>query len=260
MNTYRKTQKVKVIINDKDKECKDKLSMFNCIDNEIDGKEIKKDKSKSKYQLILIIEIYNFIIVKNKNKSSDLNPTKQTNLINLDYENNLQNYPSLFTANKILYENQYKNNIYNSNNICNMANTQNTSNSCNQNTQYNLTNFKNKNITSYKFDYFKREDINKNVLRRFKKFVRKFFVNNNCSKFIQIANIGILKHFIKLNILPPMSFKLGSDVIEFKSFNSSYIYWLFSHPGIKEVFSLFLSEKIDDFLNTRMGEQPVNIT
>jgi len=135
-------------------------------------------------------------------------------------------------------------------------------------------NFKNKNISSYKFENFKREDINKNVLRRFKKFVRKFFVNNNncninsnsnCNssinnnsnnnynynshaKFLSCPNIGILRHFIKLNILPPMSFTLGSDIIEFKSFNSSYIYWLFSHPGIKELFALFLEEKMEDFL------------
>ena len=100
-----------------------------------------------------------------------------------------------------------------------------------------------KNIISYRFIHFKREDINKNILRRFKKYVR-----SNKSQFESSLNLGLLKYFLNKNILPPISFTLDDEIVEFRSFNSSYISWLFSHPGVKEVFSLFLDEHLEEFI------------
>ncbi len=218
-----------------------------------------------------------------KNPNQDNNKTIHgSNHSNLSYLNNLNHLGHLNNLNNMnlnsnnishisLNGSSNQNNLSNHSNlskICNIGNLNlnrsnnlnnlklNGSNRNNLNNIGNLSNpavyqqtpsYKNKNISSYKFEYFKREDINKNILRRFKKFVRKFFTNHSNIKFIS-SKFGILRHFIKLNLLPPMSFTHEDNVIEFKSFNSSYIFWLFSNPGIKEIFSIFIENKMDEFL------------
>jgi len=55
-------------------------------------------------------------------------------------------------------------------------------------------------------------------------------------------------HFIGENLLPPMKFKELAEEIEFKSFNTNFMIWLFSHTGSNELYDLFYSDQSDEVL------------
>jgi len=55
-------------------------------------------------------------------------------------------------------------------------------------------------------------------------------------------------HFIGENLLPPMKFKELAEEIEFKSFNTNFMIWLFSHTGSNELYDLFYSDQSEELL------------
>jgi len=55
-------------------------------------------------------------------------------------------------------------------------------------------------------------------------------------------------HFIGENLLPPMKYKELTEEIEFKSFNTNFMIWLFSHTGSNELYDLFYSDQSDELL------------
>ena len=102
-------------------------------------------------------------------------------------------------------------------------------------------------IKEFNLKFIKRENIDKKVLRKFKKYLKDLYKKNklnNISKFWQL--------FILDNLMPPMIFKniqLNENVY-FKSFNTTYMLWLFSHPGGDELYTLFYDNNYQKLINS----------
>ena len=102
--------------------------------------------------------------------------------------------------------------------------------------------------------FLKKENIDKKIFRRFRKFVKSVLKQNSKNKTIIIKNEFFWKKFCEKNLLPPVKIVENNDeLIEHKSFNIKYLMWLFNQEGAVELFNLF-SEKegenvIDSFIN-----------
>lgn len=127
--------------------------------------------------------------------------------------------------------------------------------------------------------FLKKENIDKKILRKFRNFVKSFLENdlsgkiysrisskNDLQKSILIEyekykDLIFLRKFYKQNLLPPMSYSNDTNniTIEFKSFNTNYMLWLFSQEGISEVYKLFTdnlgNEILSDFIDSYNLEQ-----
>lgn len=90
----------------------------------------------------------------------------------------------------------------------------------------------------------KREEINKKVIRKFKKFI-KDKIKKNLYKETS-ANYFFWKDFSTKTLLPPMFYSQNNCTYEFKSFNSNYIVWLFSQNESKDLYKAFLEENKED--------------
>jgi hypothetical protein len=117
--------------------------------------------------------------------------------------------------------------------------------------------------------FLKKENIDKKILRKFRNFVKSFMENDlsakiysriGCKDDLQKAiaveyekfkDLVFLKKFYKQNLLPPMSYSDDSNniTIEFKSFNTNYMLWLFSQEGIGEIYKLFSNNLGNEILN-----------
>ena len=102
--------------------------------------------------------------------------------------------------------------------------------------------------------FLKKENIDKKIFRRFRKFVKSVLKQNSKTKTIIIKNEFFWKKFCEKNLLPPVKIvENNGEQIEHKSFNIKYLMWLFNQEGAVELFNLF-SEKegenvIDSFIN-----------
>ena len=101
--------------------------------------------------------------------------------------------------------------------------------------------------------FLKKENIDKKLFRKFRKFVKSLYKENLNSEIFK-KNSEFWKKFYVKNLLPPVSI-VGNDgkTIVYKSFNSRYLIWLFGQEGATELFKLFIekeSEKIiKDFID-----------
>jgi hypothetical protein len=96
--------------------------------------------------------------------------------------------------------------------------------------------------------FLKKENIDKKIFRRFRKFVKKLYKQE---KNIQIfsKNVQFWKEFFTKNMLPPIKINTPEGgLIEHKSFNTQYLIWLFSQKGTNELFELFIKEESEDLL------------
>jgi len=88
--------------------------------------------------------------------------------------------------------------------------------------------------------FTKRENVDKKILRKFRKFLKD---TNKKGQLPELTTFwGIFTHD---NLLPPVDFNnvnLGENV-SFKSFNTTYMMWLFSHDGGVPLYELFLNSK-----------------
>ena len=82
----------------------------------------------------------------------------------------------------------------------------------------------------FNFKTDKRENIDKKLIRKFRKYLRSKLKNNtNISKFI--------KNFISESLFPPFSFE--GNV--FKSFNASYMIWIFCNKDILDYYEEYIN-------------------
>jgi len=130
------------------------------------------------------------------------------------------------------------------------------------NSNANTSLINNESKQKYKIPFFKdfsvkftkRENIDKKILRKFRKFLKdktkKNMINwemlglNNVQKKFWICFIGD-------NLLPPMKYvnKESNENVDFKSFNTNYMVWLLSHKGSVELYDLYLNEQYMEVLN-----------
>jgi hypothetical protein len=121
-----------------------------------------------------------------------------------------------------------------------------TTNSKKQHKKLKLSFFK-----DFNFKFTKRENIDKSILRKSRKFLKEK-VKKNKLDFSNLNLNAVEKNFwtnfIKCNLLPPMNYtdeETGRN-FEFKSFNTGYIIWLFSHKGAEQIFEFYLQENFND--------------
>ncbi len=104
----------------------------------------------------------------------------------------------------------------------------------------------------------KREEIDKKVIRKFKKFLKEKI---KCKKFNEFHfNLNFWRDFTTKNLLPPMFYTIDDVQYEFKSFNSNYIVWLFSQSEARVLYLKFLEEKKDEMYDSLKEMIKLSIT
>jgi hypothetical protein len=87
----------------------------------------------------------------------------------------------------------------------------------------------------------KRENIDKTIIRNFKKFLKK-----NQHYYLEKFELWqSWRSFVKLNLLPPFVYETQKEKIEFKSFNTNYLIWLFSLPQAKFLYEIYVENCFD---------------
>ena len=107
--------------------------------------------------------------------------------------------------------------------------------------------------------FLKKENIDKKIFRRFRKFVRILYKKNkNFSIFIN--NPVFWKKFYMKNLLPPVKIILNQNgqIIEHKSFNTQYLIWLFKQEGTAELFEMFTKNESENVINNFVEEYDLN--
>ncbi len=85
--------------------------------------------------------------------------------------------------------------------------------------------------------YFKKEEIDKKILRKFRKFLK----NLNISLIADCEDDIILSDFISSVLFPPCTY----NEIQFKSVNFPYMVHLFSYNKIVDLFTSFINESFN---------------
>jgi len=108
------------------------------------------------------------------------------------------------------------------------------------------------NLKEFNAKFTKRENIDKKILRKFRKFIK----DKNKKNLIDWEAIGLNSlqvefwlNFIGDNMLPPMKYKENNEEFQFKSFNTKYLLWLLSHKGFISLYSTYLDEKYDELIS-----------
>ena len=185
---------------------------------------------------------YNFYIDLNNNlKNNNLNLINFTN----DENNKNKNINNLNSE-----ENNKNNNTesfsLNSNSIGTKRNSKITINSRGSVKSY-KTDLRKKKIKEYKFRQLKRENVDKKILRKFKKFLKiksKEKEDNEIKSFIKSNEFW--PEYIKLNLMPPFTY--DKEKISFKSFNTQYLCWFFEHKFSLELFNIFVRDNYENLL------------
>ena len=107
--------------------------------------------------------------------------------------------------------------------------------------------------------FLKKENIDKKIFRRFRKFVKEIYKKNkNLPMFKE--NPLFWKKFYFKNLLPPVKIKLNHNgqLIEHKSFNTQYLIWLFKQEGTSELFEIFSKNETENVINNFIMEYDIN--
>ena len=103
--------------------------------------------------------------------------------------------------------------------------------------------------------FLKKENIDKKIFRRFRKFVKSLYKKNkNLPVFIK--NPLFWRKFYVKNLLPPVKIVLNHNrnLIEHKSFNTQYLIWLFNQQGTTELFEMFAKNELEFVINNFIEE------
>ena len=102
--------------------------------------------------------------------------------------------------------------------------------------------------------FLKKENINKKIFRKFRKFFKSYYKNNKNSPIISKNELFWKKFFIH-NLLPPVKIEENEgEIIEHKSFNTKYLLWLFNQKGANELFKLFIEKEKENIINNFVSE------
>ena len=106
--------------------------------------------------------------------------------------------------------------------------------------------------------FLKKENIDKKIFRRFRKFVKILYKENKNSPIFS-KNAFFWKKFYVKNLLPPVKIVLNNgEIIQHKSFNTQYLLWLFNQEGTTELFKLFLKTEEEKVINNFVTEYNLN--
>jgi hypothetical protein len=105
-----------------------------------------------------------------------------------------------------------------------------------------------KKLKEYKFMQLKRENVDKKILRKFKKYLKaksKDKKDNEIKNYIK--NNEFWSEYIKQNLMPPFNYE--KEKVTFKSFNTQYLCWFFEHKYSLELFNFFIKENYDNLIH-----------
>ena len=106
--------------------------------------------------------------------------------------------------------------------------------------------------------FLKKENIDKKILRNFRKFAVTFYNDNKNSPIFR-KNESFWKLFSSKNLLPPMKIESEKgNIIQHKSFNSQFFIWLFNQEGITEVYKKFIDKEMESIINNFILEYNLN--
>jgi hypothetical protein len=77
---------------------------------------------------------------------------------------------------------------------------------------------------SFKHKAAKRENMDKTIVRRFKSWLKTLFSSNP-----EMETMPFWTSFLKENLVPPFKIEYEGEILEFRSFNTTYLRWLFNH-------------------------------
>ena len=197
----------------------------------------------------------NFYNEKNNNFNK-INNFKINNLkINNNNDNNKNN-----NNNNIIINNNTESITNNFNSIGNKRNSKISINSKSSNKSY-KSDLRKKKIKEFKFKQLKRENVDKKILRKFKKFLKHILKNKNEKENDNevknyISNNEFWFDYIKMNLMPPFCY--DKEKISFKSFNTQYLCWFFEHKFSLELFNIFIKNNYDDLLELIVNAYNLN--
>ncbi len=232
-----------------------------CEESDFDN-AIEKPFDNCIFPLHELDENHDQLFAKNKSLNDNLN--------NFIFENKIDfiNYNFYIEKNNLINNNEKNNNLnlINNNEKNNNNNNSNINiNSINNNESHNTirnskisinskgssksykSDLRKKKIKEFKFKQLKRENIDKKILRKFKKFLKtklKEKKDNEVKNYIN--NNEFWLEYIKMNLMPP--FNYNKENISFKSFNTQYLCWFFEHKFSLELFNIFIKINYDDLL------------
>ena len=195
----------------------------------------------------------NNVIFENKNDFIKCNFYNDLNNNNLKINNlNLINFKE--DENNNSKNNNLKNNnsdsiSLNTNPVGNKRNSKVSINSRGSTKSY-KSDIRKKKIKEYKFKQLKRENIDKKILRKFKKYLKaksKDKKDNEIKNYIK--NNDFWSEYIKQNLMPPFKYEKEKEKVSFKSFNTQYLCWFFEHKYSLELFNFFIKENYDNLIH-----------
>ena len=109
-------------------------------------------------------------------------------------------------------------------------------------------------LKSFNPKFLKKENIDKKIFRRFRKFVKAYYKEKKNSPIFS-KNVHFWKKFYVKNLLPPVKITSNNgEIIEHKSFNTQYLIWLFNQEGTSELFQLFIQKESENIINNFINE------
>ena len=94
-------------------------------------------------------------------------------------------------------------------------------------------------LREFKPRFLKKENIDKKILRKFRNYVKVIYKTDQ--EALNNKDRNFWQNFISANLLPPMKYE-DERKIEFKSFNTKYLLWLFSKEGCCKFYQDFASK------------------
>lgn len=96
-------------------------------------------------------------------------------------------------------------------------------------------------LKEFQFQFTKRENIDKKIMRKFRKYLKEKYKKHKNIQIISLINSQkFWSDFINQNLLPP--FEYDYEEKKFKSFNTGYMLWVFEHVNSLELYTHFINE------------------
>lgn len=106
-------------------------------------------------------------------------------------------------------------------------------------------------LKKYQFRFTKRENIDKKILRKFRKFLSQRIKKNDDYIRKIVLNNDFWISFINKNLLPPFIYPPENKT--FKSFNTRFMLWIFEHDNSSDLYSYYIKSNFqnlfDNFAN-----------
>lgn len=99
-----------------------------------------------------------------------------------------------------------------------------------------------------KFKKMKRENVDKKVIRTFRRFLKYEYRSQNPFITNIVNNNSFWKDFIMDNLVPPFFYQVENK--KFKSFNTKYKIWLFEHKFSQNLYEIFIEKNYNFLLSS----------